>query len=104
ADAEPRVLKPNRNGRRVSLTWPLLRAVRGLTGWRPAYPSSMIDPAVRPPDRAIAPAAVSIPSLLVRRVSKEDRTMRKIVANFFISLDGVVERPDQWHFPYFNDE
>src|SRR5438094_6601574 len=30
--------------------------------------------------------------------------MRKIVANFFISLDGVVERPDQWHFPYFNEE
>src|SRR5262245_62884869 len=30
--------------------------------------------------------------------------MRKIVANFFIVLDGVVERPDQWHFPYFNDE
>ena len=30
--------------------------------------------------------------------------MRKIIANFFISLDGVVERPDQWHFPYFNDE
>jgi dihydrofolate reductase len=30
--------------------------------------------------------------------------MRKIKANFFISLDGVVESPDQWHFPYFNDE
>jgi dihydrofolate reductase len=30
--------------------------------------------------------------------------MGKIVANFFISLDGVVESPDQWHFPYFNDE
>lgn len=30
--------------------------------------------------------------------------MGKIEANFFISLDGVVERPDQWHFPYFNDE
>jgi dihydrofolate reductase len=30
--------------------------------------------------------------------------MRKIVANFFVSLDGVVERPDQWHFPYFDDE
>jgi dihydrofolate reductase len=30
--------------------------------------------------------------------------MRKIVANFFISLDGVVERPDQWHFSYFNEE
>ncbi|MFD1934958.1 MULTISPECIES: dihydrofolate reductase family protein [Nonomuraea] len=30
--------------------------------------------------------------------------MRKIVASFFISLDGVVESPDKWHFPYFNDE
>ena len=29
---------------------------------------------------------------------------RSIVANFFISLDGVVESPDQWHFPYFDDE
>jgi dihydrofolate reductase len=26
------------------------------------------------------------------------------VAALFISLDGVVEAPDQWHFPYFNDE
>ena len=30
--------------------------------------------------------------------------MRKITADLFISLDGVVEAPDQWHFPYFNDE
>lgn len=30
--------------------------------------------------------------------------MGKIVASFFISLDGVVESPDEWHFPYFNDE
>jgi dihydrofolate reductase len=30
--------------------------------------------------------------------------MRKIKASLFISLDGVVEAPDQWHFPYFNDE
>lgn len=30
--------------------------------------------------------------------------MRKLKASFFISLDGVVEAPDQWHFPYFNDE
>ncbi|MFI1958182.1 dihydrofolate reductase family protein [Streptomyces althioticus] len=29
---------------------------------------------------------------------------RKIVASVFISLDGVVEAPDQWHFPYFNEE
>ena len=30
--------------------------------------------------------------------------MRTIKATLFISLDGVVEAPDQWHFPYFNDE
>jgi dihydrofolate reductase len=30
--------------------------------------------------------------------------MRKIVANFFLSLDGVMEAPNTWHFPYFNDE
>ena len=30
--------------------------------------------------------------------------MRKITAGLFISLDGVVEAPDHWHFPYFNDE
>ena len=30
--------------------------------------------------------------------------MRKITAGLFMALDGVVEAPDQWHFPYFNDE
>src|SRR6185312_3790992 len=30
--------------------------------------------------------------------------MRKIIAGMFISLDGVVEAPDQWHFPYFNEQ
>jgi dihydrofolate reductase len=30
--------------------------------------------------------------------------MKKIAAGLFISLDGVVEAPDQWHFPYFNEE
>ena len=30
--------------------------------------------------------------------------MRKITAGLFMSLDGVVEAPDQWHFPYFNDQ
>lgn len=29
--------------------------------------------------------------------------MRKIVAGLFISLDGVTEAPDQWHFQYFDD-
>jgi dihydrofolate reductase len=30
--------------------------------------------------------------------------MRKIFATMFISLDGVVEAPNEWHFPYFSDE
>ena len=30
--------------------------------------------------------------------------MGRIVSNFFISLDGVVEAPNEWHFPYFDDD
>ncbi len=30
--------------------------------------------------------------------------MGRIVSNFFIALDGVVESPDKWQFPYFDDE
>ena len=30
--------------------------------------------------------------------------MRKIKSHFFISLDGVVEAPDKWHFPCFDDD
>ena len=33
--------------------------------------------------------------------------MGKVVANFFITLDGVVESPDwpqDWHFPFYNEE
>jgi dihydrofolate reductase len=30
--------------------------------------------------------------------------VRKVIASEFVSLDGVMESPDQWHFPYFNDE
>jgi dihydrofolate reductase len=30
--------------------------------------------------------------------------MRRITAGLFISIDGVVEEPGNWHFPYFNDE
>ena len=30
--------------------------------------------------------------------------MRKVVASEIVSLDGVVESPEEWHFPYFNDE
>jgi dihydrofolate reductase len=30
--------------------------------------------------------------------------MRKIVAGEFVSLDGVMEAPHEWHFPYWSDE
>lgn len=30
--------------------------------------------------------------------------MGKIHAGLFISLDGVIESPEKWHFQYFNDE
>jgi dihydrofolate reductase len=30
--------------------------------------------------------------------------MRRITAGLFIALDGVVADPQDWHFPYFNDE
>jgi dihydrofolate reductase len=30
--------------------------------------------------------------------------MRKIVSHFFTSLDGVVESPQKWQFPYYSDE
>jgi dihydrofolate reductase len=30
--------------------------------------------------------------------------MRQLVANLFVSLDGVMEAPETWHFPYFDEE
>lgn len=30
--------------------------------------------------------------------------MRKVVAAEFLSLDGVMESPNKWHFPYFNEK
>lgn len=29
--------------------------------------------------------------------------MRKVVAQLFVSVDGVVEAPEDWHFPYYDD-
>jgi dihydrofolate reductase len=37
-------------------------------------------------------------------MDSEEVLMRKVVAAEFVSLDGVVESPDKWHFPYFNDQ
>jgi dihydrofolate reductase len=30
--------------------------------------------------------------------------MRRVIVSEFVSLDGVIESPDQWHFPYWSDE
>src|SRR3712207_6719028 len=30
--------------------------------------------------------------------------MRKVIVSEIVSLDGVFEAPDQWHFPYFDEE
>jgi len=30
--------------------------------------------------------------------------MRRIAAGLFVSLDGVVESPEKWTGPYFNDQ
>ena len=30
--------------------------------------------------------------------------MRKVIASEFVSLDGVFEAPEKWHFPYFDEE
>ncbi|TLZ66551.1 MAG: dihydrofolate reductase, partial [Methanobacteriota archaeon] len=29
---------------------------------------------------------------------------RRLAATFFVSLDGVVESPEKWSFPFWNDE
>jgi dihydrofolate reductase len=30
--------------------------------------------------------------------------VRKIIAGLWLSLDGIMESPEQWSFPYMNDE
>jgi hypothetical protein len=37
-------------------------------------------------------------------MESEEAPMRKVIASEIVSLDGVVESPEKWHFPYFNDE
>jgi dihydrofolate reductase len=34
----------------------------------------------------------------------KEHTVRKIIAGLWLSLDGVMESPEQWSFPYMNDE
>jgi hypothetical protein len=34
----------------------------------------------------------------------KEHTVRKIIAGLWLSLDGVMESPEQWSFPFMNDE
>jgi hypothetical protein len=47
--------------------------------------------------------AVSTASELWNDHRRQEQRMGRIVSNFFISLDGVVEAPNEWHFPYFDE-
>jgi dihydrofolate reductase len=42
--------------------------------------------------------------ITMTKYSPKENTVGTIKSALFISLDGVVESPDSWHFPYFNDE
>jgi dihydrofolate reductase len=33
----------------------------------------------------------------------KENPMRNVVAGLFVSLDGVIEAPETWHFPYFDE-
>ena len=46
---------------------------------------------------------VKAPRRRCRKTHKE-HPMGFIKSGLFISLDGVIEAPETWHFPYFNDE
>lgn len=39
-----------------------------------------------------------------RAASSQGEAPRRLAATLFISLDGVVESPEKWSFPYWNDE
>ena len=38
------------------------------------------------------------------QVLTEEVAMRKVVAVEFVSVDGVMESPEEWAFSYTNDE
>jgi dihydrofolate reductase len=55
---------------------------------------------------ATAAIALTATTLAARRSDDSPRrtTMRRIIASLFTTVDGVVEAPEKWHFPYFNED
>jgi hypothetical protein len=37
-------------------------------------------------------------------MDSEQAPMRTVIASEVVSLDGVVEAPEKWYLPYFNDQ
>jgi dihydrofolate reductase len=46
---------------------------------------------------------VPVPHRVFSRTHEKGSTVAKIISTLFISLDGVVEPDEEWHFPYFDD-
>src|SRR5207245_2580876 len=63
------------------------------------------DPAVRQPELGAAAArGVADPRQRRARPAIRARTMRRIAANFQVSVDGVVEAPETWAAAHFSEE
>jgi dihydrofolate reductase len=41
---------------------------------------------------------------VVRQDPKKEVAVRRVIASELVTLDGVIEAPETWHLPYFNDE
>jgi hypothetical protein len=39
-----------------------------------------------------------------RHLAQKETMMRKIIAGMFITLDGVIEAPEKWNPPFYNQE
>jgi dihydrofolate reductase len=46
---------------------------------------------------------VPVPQRDLNRTQEKGSTVAKIISTLFISLDGVVEPDEEWHFAYFDD-
>src|SRR5215207_11301068 len=55
------------------------------------------------PDPIVLKGSLSLPNV-GWDMDSEEAPMRKVIASELVSLDGVVESPQNWHFPYFNDQ
>jgi hypothetical protein len=39
-----------------------------------------------------------------RQPNRRRFAVRRVIVSEFVSLDGVIESPEKWHFPYWSDE